>query len=118
MKIARAHTGRPGLNTFGGGFHSHTYMTMALTGKVAPCKLGFGPFRGSVFHGQYLNALSRVSTKDAMTRLERIHKADIDPKLVAAVVLEPVQGEGGFNMALADFMEARCAHCAIGTAFC
>jgi 4-aminobutyrate aminotransferase len=106
VKIARAYTGRPGLITFGGGFHGRTYMTMALTGKVAPYKLGFGPFPGSVFHGQYPNALYGVTTEDAMNSLERIFKADIDPKQVAAIVLEPVQGEGGFNIAPADFMQA------------
>ncbi|OMQ23658.1 MULTISPECIES: 4-aminobutyrate--2-oxoglutarate transaminase [Serratia] len=106
VKIARAYTGRPGLITFGGGFHGRTYMTMALTGKVAPYKLGFGPFPGSVFHGQYPNALHGVSTEDAMNSLERIFKADIDPKQVAAIVLEPVQGEGGFNIAPPEFMQA------------
>ena len=106
VKIARAYTGRPGLITFGGGFHGRTYMTMALTGKVAPYKLGFGPFPGSVFHGQYPNALHGVSTEDAMNSLERIFKADIDPQQVAAIVLEPVQGEGGFNIAPPEFMQA------------
>ncbi|MFC0228217.1 4-aminobutyrate--2-oxoglutarate transaminase [Serratia aquatilis] len=106
VKIARAYTGRPGLITFGGAFHGRTYMTMALTGKVAPYKLGFGPFPGSVFHGQYPNALYGVSTEDAINSLERIFKADIDPKQVAAIILEPIQGEGGFNIAPADFMQA------------
>ncbi|HEI8867048.1 4-aminobutyrate--2-oxoglutarate transaminase [Serratia sp. AKBS12] len=111
VKIARAHTGRPGVITFGGGFHGRTYMTMALTGKVAPYKLGFGPFPGSVFHGQYPNALYGVSTQDAMNSLERIFKADIEPKQVAAIVLEPVQGEGGFNVAPPEFMQALRALC-------
>lgn len=111
VKIARAYTGRPGMIAFGGGFHGRTYMTMALTGKVAPYKLGFGPFPGSVFHGQYPNALYGVSTEDAMNSLERIFKADIDPKQVAAIVLEPVQGEGGFNIAPSEFMQALRALC-------
>jgi 4-aminobutyrate aminotransferase len=111
VKIARAYTGRPGLITFGGGFHGRTYMTMALTGKVAPYKLGFGPFPGSVFHGQYPNVLHGVSTEEAMNSLERIFKADIDPKQVAAIVLEPVQGEGGFNIAPPEFMQALRALC-------
>ena len=97
--------------TFGGGFHGRTYMTMALTGKVAPYKLGFGPFPGSVFHGQYPNALYGVTTEDAMNSLDRLFKADIDPKQVAAIVLEPVQGEGGFNVAPAEFMQALRALC-------
>ena len=106
VKIARAHTGRPGIITFGGGFHGRTYMTMALTGKVAPYKIGFGPFPGSVFHGQYPNELYGVTTEDAMNSLERLFKSDIEATQVAAIVLEPVQGEGGFNVAPADFMLA------------
>ena len=106
VKIARAYTKRPGLITFGGGFHGRTYMTMALTGKVAPYKIGFGPFPGSIFHAQYPNALHDVSTADALKSLERIFKADIAPDQVAAIVLEPVQGEGGFVVALDDFMQA------------
>ncbi|WP_318365865.1 4-aminobutyrate--2-oxoglutarate transaminase [Enterobacter sp.] len=106
VKIARAYTKRPGLITFGGGFHGRTYMTMALTGKVAPYKIGFGPFPGSIFHAQYPNALHDVSTADALKSLECIFKADIAPDQVAAIVLEPVQGEGGFVVAPDDFMQA------------
>lgn len=106
VKIARAYTKRPGVITFGGGFHGRTYMTMALTGKVAPYKIGFGPFPGSVFHAQFPNALHGVSTADAMKSLDRIFKADIAPDQVAAILLEPVQGEGGFNIAPDDFMQA------------
>lgn len=106
VKIARAYTKRPGVITFGGGFHGRTYMTMALTGKVAPYKIGFGPFPGSIFHAQFPNALHGVSTEDAMKSLDRIFKADIAPDQVAAILLEPVQGEGGFNIAPDDFMQA------------
>ena len=106
VKIARAYTGRPGLITFGGGFHGRTFMTMALTGKVAPYKIGFGPFPGSVYHGVYPNAAHGVTTADALKSLERIFKADIAPDQVAAIILEPIQGEGGFNVAPADFMQA------------
>ncbi|QOV68536.1 4-aminobutyrate--2-oxoglutarate transaminase [Citrobacter sp. BDA59-3] len=106
VKIARAYTKRPGVITFGGGFHGRTYMTMALTGKVAPYKIGFGPFPGSIFHAQFPNTLHGVSTEDAMKSLDRIFKADIAPDQVAAILLEPVQGEGGFNIAPDDFMQA------------
>lgn len=106
VKIARAYTKRPGVITFGGGFHGRTYMTMALTGKVAPYKIGFGPFPGSIFHAQFPNALHEVSTADALKSLDRIFKADIAPDQVAAILLEPVQGEGGFNIAPDDFMQA------------
>ena len=105
VKIARAYTKRPGLITFGGGFHGRTFMTMALTGKVAPYKIGFGPFPGSVYHGQYPNAAHGVTTEDALKSLDRIFKADIAADQVAAIILEPVQGEGGFNVAPADFMQ-------------
>ncbi|RDT55214.1 4-aminobutyrate--2-oxoglutarate transaminase [Escherichia coli] len=106
VKIARAYTKRPGVITFGGGFHGRTYMTMALTGKVAPYKIGFGPFPGSIFHAQFPNPLHGVSTDDALKSLDRIFKADIAPDQVAAILLEPVQGEGGFNIAPDDFMQA------------
>ena len=75
MKIARAYTGRPGLITFGGGFHGRTFMTMALTGKVAPYKIGFGPFPGSVYHAVYPNAAHGITTADAMKSLERIFQS-------------------------------------------
>lgn len=111
VKIARAYTRRSGLITFGGAFHGRTFMTMALTGKVAPYKLGFGPFPGSVYHAQFPNSLHGVSTAEALKSLERIFKADIAPDQVAAIIIEPVQGEGGFNVAPADFMQALRALC-------
>ncbi|WP_325079004.1 4-aminobutyrate transaminase [Klebsiella aerogenes] len=106
VKIARAHTGRPGVIAFGGGFHGRTYMTMALTGKVAPYKLGFGPFPGSVYHVPYPSALHGISTADSITALECLFKADIEAKQVAAIIFEPVQGEGGFNVAPKELVAA------------
>ena len=106
IKIARAHTGRPGVIAFGGGFHGRTYMTMALTGKVAPYKLGFGPFPGSVYHVPYPSELHGVTTQDSLTAIERLFKADIEAKQVAAIIFEPVQGEGGFNVAPAELVAA------------
>lgn len=97
MKIARAYTCRPGLITFGGGFHGRTFMTMALTGKVAPYKIGFGPFPGSVYHGVYPNAAHGVTTADALKSTERIFKADIAPDQVAAIILEPIQGKAALT---------------------
>ncbi|HID4045876.1 TPA: 4-aminobutyrate--2-oxoglutarate transaminase [Pluralibacter gergoviae] len=111
VKIARAYTRRPGIITFGGGFHGRTFMTMALTGKVAPYKIGFGPFPGSVYHGIYPNAAHGVTTEEALNSLERIFKADIAPDQVAAIVVEPVQGEGGFNVAPPAFMQGLRALC-------
>ena len=106
VKIARAYTKRPGIIAFGGGFHGRTFMTMALTGKVAPYKIGFGPFPGSVYHAHYPNELHGVSTERALQSLAHIFKADIAPDQVAAILLEPVQGEGGFNIAPPEFMQA------------
>ncbi|MDK7609826.1 4-aminobutyrate transaminase [Enterobacter bugandensis] len=106
IKIARAHTGRPGVIAFGGGFHGRTYMTMALTGKVAPYKLGFGPFPGSVYHVPYPSELHGITTQDAITAIERLFKADIEAKQVAAIIFEPIQGEGGFNVAPPELVAA------------
>ncbi|MCY1210382.1 4-aminobutyrate aminotransferase PuuE [compost metagenome] len=111
IKIARAATGRPGVIAFSGGFHGRTMMGMALTGKVAPYKIGFGPFPGEVYHAPYPCALHGVSTEDSLKALQHLFKADIDPKRVAAIIFEPVQGEGGFNVAPADFVRALRAAC-------
>ncbi|AYN26280.1 4-aminobutyrate transaminase [Buttiauxella sp. 3AFRM03] len=106
VKIARAHSGRPGVIAFSGGFHGRTYMTMALTGKVAPYKIGFGPFPGSVFHAPYPSELNGISTHDAVKSIERLFKSDIEATQVAAIIFEPVQGEGGFNVAPPEFVAA------------
>ncbi|WMY76298.1 4-aminobutyrate transaminase [Buttiauxella selenatireducens] len=106
VKIARAHTGRPGVIAFSGGFHGRTYMTMALTGKVAPYKIGFGPFPGSVFHAPYPSALNGITTEEAVKSIERLFKSDIEATQVAAIIFEPVQGEGGFNVAPPAFVAA------------
>ncbi|WP_228980999.1 4-aminobutyrate--2-oxoglutarate transaminase [Paraburkholderia gardini] len=106
IKIARAATGRPGVIAFTGGFHGRTMMGMALTGKVAPYKIGFGPFPSDVFHAPFPNPLHGVTTADSLRAIEHLFKADIDPKRVAAIIFEPVQGEGGFNPAPAEFVRA------------
>ncbi|WP_413453846.1 4-aminobutyrate--2-oxoglutarate transaminase [Erwinia persicina] len=106
VKIARAATGRPGVIAFSGAFHGRTLMTMGLTGKVSPYKTGFGPFPGSVFHARYPNALHGVSVDEAMASLENLFKCDISPQQVAAIIYEPVQGEGGFNIAPVEFVSA------------
>lgn len=105
VKIARAATGRPGILTFSGAFHGRTLLTMALTGKVVPYKVGFGPFPASVFHAQYPNAVHGVTTEIALDSIERIFRSDISPAQVAAIMYEPVQGEGGFNIAPEDFVK-------------
>ncbi len=104
VKIARCHTGRPGVIAFYGGYHGRTNMTLGLTGKVAPYKLGFGPFPADVFHAPYPNALHGVSEQDALDGLHKLFKCDIDPHRVAAIIVEPIQGEGGFNVTPFSFL--------------
>jgi 4-aminobutyrate aminotransferase len=105
VKIARAATGRPGVIAFTGGFHGRTLMGMALTGKVAPYKIGFGPFPSDVYHAPFPNALHGVSVDDSLRAIGQLFKADIEPARVAAIIFEPVQGEGGFNPAPAAFVQ-------------
>ena len=111
VKIARAYTRRPGIVAFSGGYHGRTLMTLGLTGKVAPYKLGFGPFPGSVFHAQFPNALYGVGIDAAIASVESLFKNDIEAAQVAAIVIEPVQGEGGFYVAPAAFMQRLRALC-------
>src|SRR5450830_771604 len=104
IKIARAHTRRPGVIAFTGGYHGRTNLTLGLTGKVAPYKVGFGPFPGEIYHALFPNALHGVSVADALHSVELIFKNDIEPQRVAAFIVEPVQGEGGFNVAPPEFI--------------
>jgi 4-aminobutyrate aminotransferase len=106
VKVARAATGRSAVVAFSGAFHGRTMMGMALTGKVVPYKVGFGPFPGEVYHVPYPIELHGTSTADSLAALQSLFKADVDPKRVAAIILEPVQGEGGFYAAPVEFMQA------------
>jgi 4-aminobutyrate aminotransferase / (S)-3-amino-2-methylpropionate transaminase / 5-aminovalerate transaminase len=111
IKIARAHTGRSGVIAFNGGFHGRTNLAMGLTGKVAPYKAGFGPFPGEIYHAPYPNAYHGVSEADSLAALNMLFTCDIEPSRVAAIIIEPVQGEGGFYAAPASFMQALRALC-------
>jgi len=104
VKIARAATKRPAVIAFTGGFHGRTIMTLALTGKVDPYKKGFGPFPGEVYHVPYPNRIHSVEPEQALQSIEALFKADIEPTQVAAMVIEPVQGEGGFYVAPFEFL--------------
>ena len=106
IKIARAHTGRPGVIAFAGGFHGRTAMTMGLTGKVDPYKRGFGPFPGDIYHLPFPMPMHGVTTEDSIDALHRLFKADIEPEKIAAIIIEPIQGEGGFYIAPHDLMTA------------
>lgn len=96
VKIARAATGRSGVITFTGAFHGRTMLTMAMTGKVLPYKKKFGPMPSEVYHLPFPNALHGVTVKQTLDALGFLFRADIEPERVAAIVVEPVQGEGGF----------------------
>jgi 4-aminobutyrate aminotransferase/4-aminobutyrate aminotransferase/(S)-3-amino-2-methylpropionate transaminase len=104
IKIARAHTRRSGVIAFAGGFHGRTMMTLALTGKIAPYKVGFGPFPPEVFHARYPCELHGVSVGDAIDSIHTIFKSEIESQRVAAIVVEPITGEGGYYPAPAEFL--------------
>jgi len=106
VKIARAHTGRRGVIAFNGGFHGRTNLTMALTGKILPYKHLFGPFPGDIFHAPFPIDCHDISVKDSLKALENLFKVDIAVTDVAAIIVEPVQGEGGFYAAPAEFLQA------------
>ena len=106
VKIARAHTGRRGVIAFNGGYHGRTLMTMSLTGKITPYKNLFGPFPGEIFHAPFPIATQGVSIEDALKGLDNLFKVDIAPSDVAAFIVEPVQGEGGFYPAPDAFLQA------------
>ncbi|MDI1299510.1 4-aminobutyrate--2-oxoglutarate transaminase [Methylotenera sp.] len=111
IKIARASTRRPGIVAFAGAFHGRTIMTSAMTGKVSPYKIGFGPFPAEIYHIPFPIDLHGVSVEDSINALHLLFKADIDPKRVAAIVIEPVQGEGGFYAAPSALMQALRKEC-------
>ena len=95
VKIARSSTGRSGVIAFGGAFHGRSLFAVSMTGKVQPYKAGFGPFPPEIYHVPFpCHCASLDDTKYAM---EQLFKCDIDPSRVAAIIFEPVQGEGGFN---------------------
>lgn len=106
VKIARAHTGRSGVIAFSGGFHGRTMMAMALTGKVVPYKAGFGPMSGRVYHLPFPIAYHGKGVEKATQALEDLFSADLDPDQIAAIIIEPVQGEGGFYVAPPEFLQA------------
>ena len=103
VKIARVATGRPAVVAFDRAFHGRTLLSMTMTSKVVPYKRGFGPFAPEVYRAPAPYPYRGVSTDDAIHGLEALFKSDVDPESVACVVLEPVQGEGGFVPMPRDF---------------
>ncbi|MBF8222475.1 4-aminobutyrate--2-oxoglutarate transaminase [Halomonas sp. 328] len=106
VKIARAATGRSGIICFDGSFHGRTFMTLAMTGKVLPYKNDFGPMPGDVFRAPFPVPYHGISEEDSLKALKTLFKTDIAPHRTAAIVIEPVQGEGGFYAASPAFLQA------------
>ena len=111
VKVARAATGRHGVIAFTGGFHGRTALTMALTGKVNPYKRGFGPSVPGVHHLPFPITHYGVDVDDALRALGLMFAADLDPSEVSAIIIEPVQGEGGFHIAPPELLKALRAIC-------
>jgi len=106
VKIARAHTGRRGIIAFNGGFHGRTNMTMGLTGKITPYKNLFGPFPNEIYHVPFPVNYHGISEKQSLAAIESLFKVAIAPSDVAAIIIEPIQGEGGFYAASTSFLRA------------
>jgi 4-aminobutyrate aminotransferase len=111
VKIARAYTKRPGVIAFGGGYHGRTLLTLGLTGKVAPYKIGFGPFPADIFHARFPHPYHGVTVADTLQDIANLFKYDIEASRVAAFIIEPVIGEGGFVPAPPELMRALRAIC-------
>ena len=106
VKIARYHTQRSAVIAFSGAFHGRTIMTMGLTGKAVPYKAGFGPMPAGIYHVPFPLEQYGVTVEDSLKALEHLFKIDIPASQVAAIIFEPVQGEGGFQIAPKVFMQA------------
>lgn len=105
VKIARVYTGKRGVISFNGAFHGRTNMTMGLTGKMAPYKNSFGPFPGEIYHVPFPAAAHGASVQDSLKAINNLFKFDISPDDVAAIIIEPVQGEGGFYPAPVELLQ-------------
>lgn len=111
VKVARAHTGRLGVISFTGSFHGRTQLAMSMTGKVAPLRTGTLPTQAGVFHAPFPIPHHGMSESDSLRALDHIFRSSISPDQVAAIIIEPVQGEGGFYQAPASFMQALRSIC-------
>ena len=104
VKIARAHTGRPAVISFHGGFHGRTLLALSLTGSVVPYKQNFGPYATEVYQVPFPYEYRGWSTEKALGSLNDLFESAVSPERVAAIIIEPVQGEGGFVPAPAGFL--------------
>jgi 4-aminobutyrate aminotransferase len=110
VKIARYHTGRDGVITFDRGFHGRTLLTMTLTSKLV-YKKGMGPFAPEVYRAPAPYPYRGITTEDALAGLDFMFKATVDPQEVACIILEPVQGEGGFTVMPPEFIQGLKERC-------
>jgi 4-aminobutyrate aminotransferase len=110
VKIARYHTGRQAVITFDRGFHGRTLLAMSLTSKLV-YKRGMGPFAPEIYRAPAPYPYRGISTNDALDALDWMFKAAVDPASVACVILEPIQGEGGFTVMPAEFIQGLKARC-------
>ncbi|MHB1301996.1 MAG: 4-aminobutyrate--2-oxoglutarate transaminase [Acidiphilium sp.] len=109
VKIARAHTNRPAIIAFRGGFHGRTLLGVTLTGMSAPYRQNFGPFAPEIFHIPYPNAYRGVTSETSLAALDEVFATEVLPERVAAILVEPVQGDGGFLPAPPEFLQALAA---------
>ncbi|MBD3665107.1 4-aminobutyrate--2-oxoglutarate transaminase [Sulfitobacter aestuariivivens] len=105
VKIARAATGRPGVIAFTAGYHGRTLLTLGMTGKVSPYKKGVGPFPADVFRAPFPSVRDGITVDDAITGLKNLFLTDAEPSRVAAIIIEPVLGEGGYVPVPFDMMQ-------------
>lgn len=106
VKISRGYTNRPGIISFRGGFHGRTLLGVTLTGFAQPYRQNFGPFAGDVYHADFPNEFRDVSSEAALASLQDVFDTQIAPDRVAAIIIEAVQGDGGFLPAPAQFMRS------------
>ncbi|WP_296427578.1 4-aminobutyrate--2-oxoglutarate transaminase [Yoonia sp.] len=106
VKIARAATGRPGIIAFTGGYHGRTLLTLGMTGKISPYKKDVGPFPSDIYRAPFPNVRDGISVQDALTGLQNLFLTDAQPERVAAIIIEPVLGEGGYTPVPFEMMQA------------
>jgi 4-aminobutyrate aminotransferase / (S)-3-amino-2-methylpropionate transaminase / 5-aminovalerate transaminase len=111
IKFARSYTGRPGVIAFEGGFHGRTLLSLSLTSKTHPYKAGLGPFAPEIYRVPFAQDYRGPDARAALDALERALVTQVAAETVAAIVIEPVQGEGGFQVAPQEFMEGVRAIC-------
>ena len=111
VKIARAATGRPGVIAFTGSYHGRTLLTLGLTGKISPYKKDVGPFPSDIYRAPFPNARDGISVQDALTALNNLMLTDAQPERIAAIIIEPVLGEGGYTPVPFEMMQALRALC-------